>query len=92
MSVSDYFGRCIQYRVRRFGFVQPEVKNSDVIIGSIRIPFAFYFPIQRGFSGSIQTLPLARDYVAAAVRHLPMPSPTPLHHSVFPEHKQTGNE
>ena len=25
--------------------------------GVIRNPFAFYFPIQRGFSGSIQTLP-----------------------------------
>ena len=25
--------------------------------GAIRNPFAFYFPIQRGFSRSIQTLP-----------------------------------
>jgi len=29
---------------------------SDKLQGVIRNPFAFYFPIQRGFSGSIQTL------------------------------------
>ena len=28
--------------------------------GFIRNPFAFYFSIQRGFSGSIQTLPFAK--------------------------------
>ena len=31
--------------------------DSDKLQGVIRNPFAFYFPIQRGFSGSIQTLP-----------------------------------
>ena len=30
---------------------------SDKLQGVIRNPFVFYFPIQRGFSGSIQTLP-----------------------------------
>ena len=30
---------------------------SDKLQGAIRNPYAFYFPIQRGFSGSIQTLP-----------------------------------
>jgi hypothetical protein len=30
-----------------------EVKDLQ---GVIRKPFAFYFPIQRGFSGSVQTL------------------------------------
>ena len=29
---------------------------SDKLQGVIRNPFAFYFPIQRGFSGPIQTL------------------------------------
>ena len=33
--------------------------NSDRLQGVIRNPFAFYFPIQRGFSGSVQTLPSA---------------------------------
>ena len=32
--------------------------DSDKSEGSIRNPSVFYFPIQRGFSGSIQTLPL----------------------------------
>jgi len=32
--------------------------DSDKLQGVIRNPFEFYFPIQRGFSGSIQTLPL----------------------------------
>ncbi len=31
---------------------------SDKLQGVIRNPFVFYFPKQRGFSGSIQTLPL----------------------------------
>jgi len=31
--------------------------NSDKPEGVIRNPFAFYFPIQRGFSGTIKTLP-----------------------------------
>ena len=31
---------------------------SDKLQGVIRNPFAFYFPIQRGFSGSVGTLPL----------------------------------
>jgi hypothetical protein len=31
--------------------------DSDKLQGIIRNPFAFCFPIQRGFSGSIQTLP-----------------------------------
>ena len=30
--------------------------NSDKLEGVIRNPIAFYFPIQRGFSGPIQTL------------------------------------
>ena len=30
--------------------------DSDKLQGVIRNPFAFYFPIQRVFSGSIQTL------------------------------------
>ena len=30
--------------------------DSDKLQGVIRNPFAFYFPIQRGFSRSIQTL------------------------------------
>ena len=34
---------------------------SDKLQGVIRNPFAFYFPIQRGFSGSIQTLPSVMD-------------------------------
>jgi len=33
---------------------------SDKLKGVIRNPFAFYFPIQRGFSGPIQTLPSAQ--------------------------------
>ena len=33
--------------------------NSDRLQGVIQNPFAFYFPIQRGFSGSVQTLPFA---------------------------------
>jgi hypothetical protein len=35
--------------------------NSDKLQGFIRNPFAFYFPIQRGFSGTIQTLPTAHS-------------------------------
>jgi len=31
--------------------------DSDELQGVIRNPFAFLFPIQWGFSGSIQTLP-----------------------------------
>ena len=30
--------------------------DSDKLQGVIRNPFAFHFPIQRGFSGTIQTL------------------------------------
>ena len=30
--------------------------DSDKLQGVIQNPFAFYFPIQRGFSGAIQTL------------------------------------
>ena len=33
--------------------------DSDELQGVIRNPFAFLFPIQWGFSGSIQTLPSA---------------------------------
>ena len=33
--------------------------DSDKLQGVIRNPFAFYFPIKRGFSGPIQTLPSA---------------------------------
>ena len=32
--------------------------NSDKPEGVIRNPFAFYFPIQRGFSGTIKIYPL----------------------------------
>ncbi len=39
--VDDYFGRCTQYRGRRFGLAQPKMKNSDVIIGYIRITSIF---------------------------------------------------
>ena len=35
--------------------------DSDKLQGVIRNPFAFYFPIQRGFSGSIQMLSLCSD-------------------------------
>ena len=35
-----------------------EPTDSDKFQGVIRNPIAFYFPIQRGFSGSIQTLPI----------------------------------
>ena len=35
--------------------------DSDELQGVIRNPFAFYFTIQWGFSGPIQTLPL--DYI-----------------------------
>jgi len=31
--------------------------NSDKMEGNVRNPFAFYFLILRGFSGSCQTLP-----------------------------------
>ena len=34
-----------------------EPTDSDKLQGVIRNPFVFYFPIQRVFSGSIQTLP-----------------------------------
>lgn len=35
-----------------------ELIYSDELQGSIRIPFVFLLPIQRGFSGSVQTLAL----------------------------------
>jgi hypothetical protein len=37
--------------------------DSDKLEGVIRNPFAFYFSIQRGFSGSIQTLPFADPFI-----------------------------
>jgi len=37
----------------------PTLAISDEFKGVIRNPFAFYFPIQRGFSGSLLTLPFA---------------------------------
>jgi|MEHZ01.6.fsa_nt_MEHZ011643351.1_3 hypothetical protein len=39
---------------------------SDMSEGVIRNPLAFNFPIQRGFSGSIQTLPIAPHTYARA--------------------------
>ena len=35
-----------------------QLSNSDELEGFIRNPFAFYFPIQRGFSGSYERYPL----------------------------------
>ena len=35
--------------------------DSDKLQGVIRNPFAFYFPIQRGFSGSVQTLAISTN-------------------------------
>ena len=44
---------------------------SDMSEGVIRNPFAFYFPIQRGFSGPILTLPFqqaSHAWVSAGYR------------------------
>ena len=55
----DYYdGEESHSRTNLQGFVIQQLINSDKLQGVIRNPFAFYFPIQRGFSGSIQTLPL----------------------------------
>ena len=42
----------------RWKYWKYQQTNSERLQGVIRNPFAFYFPIQRGFSGSIQTPPL----------------------------------
>jgi len=44
---------------------------SDMSEGVIRNPFAFYFPIQRAFSGSIQTLRTRETLVVRGYRGLP---------------------
>lgn len=41
------------------GFSDHQQVGWEKLQGTIRNPFAFYFSIQRGFSGSIQTLPFA---------------------------------
>ena len=38
-----------------------KVIDSDKLQGVIRNPFAFYFLIQRGYSGPIQTLPTVME-------------------------------
>ena len=40
---------------KAWDFINRQI-NSDKLQGIIRNPFALYFPIQRGFSGPIQTL------------------------------------
>ena len=40
---------------------------KDKLEGVIQNPFAFYFPIQRGFSGSMLTLPFAQGLIALAI-------------------------
>ena len=47
---------CISVIVSIFNCFQRFNVDSDKLQGVIRNPFAFYFPIQRGFIGSIQTL------------------------------------
>ena len=56
--------------------------DSDKLQGVIRKPFTFYFPIQRGFSRSIQTLPtretlVVRVYRGCSVLRDPLHAPKP---------------
>jgi hypothetical protein len=41
--------------------------ESDKLQGVIRNPFAFYFPIQRGFSGPVRTLPYTTPSFAGVI-------------------------
>jgi hypothetical protein len=61
--------------------------DSDKLQGVIRNPFAFYFPIQRGFSRSIQTLRtlgtlVVRAYRGCSVLHDPLQSLKQAHHAL----------
>ena len=51
-EMEDFF---VPHATANLGAVN-QLIDSDKLQGVIRNPFAFYFAIQRGFSGSIQTL------------------------------------